>query len=183
MLITFSLTLAWCDRIFFLLRCSNQGAASREAPETEICMARAKMMDAAADTIESAADEGVSTMKETMNKASKGLERFTAFHKETIEALVASAGAATKGAEKMQGEFAAFAKSAAEELVATSKAMMSAKSAQDAFELQSAYVKSSLEATMAEMTKMNEMWMGAMRDALEPMQARAKAFMSMVQVA
>lgn len=146
-------------------------------------MAKAKTADTAADTIGAAAEQSADAFRATMEKASAGLEKLGAFQKANYEALVASAGVSTKAMEKVGAEVAAYAKSASEGFSEAAKSIFGAKSFQAAMEAQSAYMKSSFEAYVAEMTKVNEMLSGAAREALEPLKTRAQAFTEIFQAA
>ncbi|MFO1237258.1 MAG: phasin family protein [Alphaproteobacteria bacterium] len=146
-------------------------------------MAKAKTVDNGAEAIEAALEQGADKVRESFEKATKSLEKFASFHKETVEAMVEAAGVAGKGAEKFQSELGAYLKSAGEGFTEASKAVFSAKSVQAAMEAQSAYAKTAFEKYVAEMTKLSELMVGTTRTALEPLQSRAQAFMDLLKAA
>ena len=140
-------------------------------------MAKAKTVEGAEEALEMGAEK----VSETFEKAGKGFEKFASFQKESMEAFMEAAGIAGKGAEKIQAELTAYIKTSTEGLSEASKAIMSSKSLQSAMELQSSYAKSAFEAYVAEMKKMSELIAGTTKSAMEPIQARSKAFMEMMQ--
>jgi len=144
-------------------------------------MAKAKTVAAGAEEIEAVLEQGADKVRETFEKAGKGLEKFASFQKESMEAWMESAGLAGKGAEKIKAELTAYVKSSTEGFAEVSKAIMSAKSVQTAMELQSSYAKSAFETYVAEMKKVAELISGTTKAAMEPIQARTKLFMEMVQ--
>lgn len=146
-------------------------------------MAKAKAIDTGAEAIEAVLEQGADKVRETFEKATMSLEKFASFQKETVEAMVAAAGVAGKGAEKIQSELGAYLKSAGEGFTEASKAIFGAKSVQAAMEAQSAYVKTAFEKYVAEMTKLGELMVGTTQSALEPLQSRSQAFMDLLKAA
>ena len=146
-------------------------------------MAKAKTAETTADALGAAAEQSADAIRSTLEKASAGFEKLGAFHKANSEAFVASAGISTKAMEKVGSELAAYAKSAAEDFSEATKAILTSKSLQTAFETQSSYLKSSYESYMSEMTKLGEMLTGAAREAFEPLQSRGQAFTTIFQAA
>lgn len=139
-------------------------------------MAKSKTVTDTAEAIEEAVEKGTASMREGMDKVTKGFEKLTSFHKETLEALMESATLAGKGAEKVSGELTSYAKSSGEAFSTAVKTIAGSKTLQAAFEAQMGYAKSSFEAYVAEMSKVNEMLMTTAKDAFGPIQARSKAF-------
>ena len=144
-------------------------------------MAKAKTVADGTEEIEAVLEKGADKVRETIEKAGKGFEKFASFQKESMEAWMELAGLAGKGAEKIQAELTAYMKASTEGFAEVSKAVMSAKSVQAAMELQSSYAKSAFETYVAEMKKVADLIAGTTKSALEPLQARSKLFMEMVQ--
>jgi phasin family protein len=92
--------------------------------------------------------------------------------RENVEALIASGNAAAKGVEEINAEVLAYNKVAFEDSMAAAKAVMSAKSVQDAFDLQTEWVKASFDSYMAQATKVGEMAAKASQAAFQPMNDR-----------
>lgn len=127
-------------------------------------------------------EQTVAATKEQVEKASaqllKGYEEFAAFSKENVDAFVQSGTIAAKGAEEIGKEVAAFAQSSFEKNVAAGKALMSAKSFNEAVDLQQTIAKQSLDAFVAEATKLQELSVKVTNDAFAPLTARLNALIA-----
>ena len=125
--------------------------------------------------------DGAETMREGFDKATKGYEQFVAFGKDSAEAWVKSANVAGKGISEIHDQFFAFQRSLIEEGVATTKAVFASKNVQDAIEVQSDFVRSAFDTYVEQMAKFSDMAMSVVKEAAEPFQARATAFVEMAQ--
>ena len=94
--------------------------------------------------------------KEGVEKTLAALNEANAHSKKNLEAVVASATAATKGAEALGAQAMSFSKTVFDAQVSAAKTLAGAKSVQEVVELQTSYAKSALETYMAEFTKMSE---------------------------
>jgi phasin family protein len=126
---------------------------------------------------------GASAFKGGVEKSLAGLNEMNAQSKRNLEAVVASATAAAKGAEVLGTQTMAYSKSAMERHVEATKALTSARSFQEAVELQSAYAKSAMETYLAEMTRATETLSATMKDTLRPLNERATSVMETMQIA
>lgn len=111
-------------------------------------------------------------MKNGFETVTKGLEQFTTFGKGNVEAYVQAATVVAKTVERVNGEVFNFSKQQVEDGVAAFKAMSSAKSFHEAWELQTDFAKSALDAYVAQATKLNDLWMDAAKQAAEPFSSR-----------
>ena len=125
-------------------------ATETAAKATETVKATAEKVKA---NTEQYAAAGATAFKGGIEKSLAGLNEMNAQSKRTLEAVVASATAAAKGAEVLGSQTMAYSKSAIERHVEATKALTGARSFQEAVELQSAYAKSAMETYMAEMTR------------------------------
>ena len=146
-------------------------------------MAPKKTTPPSPEPIDTALASGVEAMKEGFEKAVKGYDQISAFGKDNAEAVLKSANAAGKGIESINTEAFAYARKSAEESVAAAKAILSSKSVEEAFELQSAFSKAVFETYVDQLAKFGDMALAATRHAAEPIQARASAFADLVRVA
>ncbi|WP_375206268.1 phasin family protein [Hyphococcus sp.] len=121
------------------------------------------------------------SFKEGYEKFAEGMSSFADFHKESLNALMASAGAFAKGVEKLTAENASFSKSAFEETVATAKAASAAKTLQEAIELNSDFMKSSVEKNLGQINKVADIWTSTTKDAVEPLTERYSALVEKIQ--
>jgi phasin family protein len=74
-------------------------------------------------------------------------------------------------------------KKSIEDNIAAAKALTSAKSLQEAVELQTSFAKSSMETFVAEMTKMSETAAASFKDTFSPLNARVTATVEKIQAA
>lgn len=134
-------------------------------------------------TVEQFTSAGSTAFKEQVEKSLSTLNDVNAQSKHNLEAVVASVTAATKGAEALGAQVIAFSKESMESQVAAAKSLTSAKSVQEAVELQTAYAKSAMETMMAQMTKMSEMAASSVKDSMTPLNSRMTAMVEKMQAA
>jgi phasin family protein len=110
--------------------------------------------------------------KDGVEKTLAAFNEANAHSKKNLEAVVASATAATKGAETLGAQYMAFSKTLFDNQVAAARTLASAKSVQEVVELQTAFAKTALESYMAEVGKMTETVSASMKDAIKPINER-----------
>ena len=88
--------------------------------------------------------------------------------KEGFDAFVRSYGEANKGFQAIAAEVADYSKTAFEDASRAFQQLVSAKSAEQAFEIQSQYAKKAYDAYLAEMSKLGEMWGDLARATYKP---------------
>jgi phasin family protein len=128
--------------------------------------------EAAKTTVEQFTAASNVAFKDGVEKSLAALNEANAQSKKNLEAIVASATAATKGAEALGAQAMAYSKVVFDNQVAAAKTLASAKSVQEVVELQTAYAKSALETYIAEFGKMTETVTASMKDAFKPINAR-----------
>ena len=136
-----------------------------------------------AESIETALLTGADAMKDGFEKAVKGYDQFISFGKDNAEAVLKSANAAGKGIETINSEVFAYARKSVEESVAAAKAVMSAKTIEQAFQLQSEFGKTMFETFVDQLAKFGDMTLATTRHTAEPLQARVSAFGELVKAA
>jgi phasin family protein len=94
-----------------------------------------------------------------------------------------SANAAGKGIETINSEVFAYARKSAEESVAAAKAVLSSRTVEEAFQLQSEFSKAVFEAYVDQLAKFGDMALATARHTAEPIQARVSAFAELVRAA
>ncbi len=144
-------------------------------------------MAAAAEKIKATAEQytaaGTQAFKDNVEKSLASLNELNAHSKKNLEAIVASATAATKGAESLGAQAMSFSKTALERQVEAAKALTGARSMQEAVELQTAFAKATLETYMAELNRATETVSTTVKDSLRPINERATAMMETFQAA
>lgn len=121
----------------------------------------------------------VKTQQEQFEKASgqllKSYEELTSLSKSNVDAIVASSTVVAKGAETAGKQVAAFTQASLEKNVAAGKAVLAVKSIRELIDLQNTYFKTTLDALVAEGTKLQELSVQVTNDALAPISARVNA--------
>jgi len=133
------------------------------------------------DSAEAVAKNGAEAFKNGFEKAVKGYDQVLGFGKENVEAYLRAANAAGKGVETLQNEVYLFSKQSVEETLAVTKAVLSAKSVHEAFEIQSDFAKSAFETYVGQINRVNEIFLSATKEAFEPIQGRIHAWAEVVQ--
>ena len=126
-------------------------------------------------TAERFAETGNQVFKENVEKSMAAFTDINTQAKRNLEAVVASVTAATKGAETLGAQAMAFSKKSVEDQVAAAKTLSSAKSLQEAVELQTTFAKTSLDAYLAELNKWSDIVSGSVRESLRPINERASS--------
>lgn len=146
----------------------------------ETFMSNAKK-DTATETLDKVTQASNKAVKEGFEKSLNALNEFSAFQKDTVDAVIASATATSKSLEELNANSIAFAKKSMEEGVAAAKSMSSAKSLQELIEIQADYTKSSLDAYLAEVNKATELMSGMFKDGFKPLNDRFAAAVEVAQ--
>ncbi len=106
----------------------------------------------------------------------KSFEEFQSFGKDGYEAFVASSTALTKGFQAIAQEAADYSRKSFEKGTAAFEKATAAKSIDKALEVQQAFAKESYETFVAQMTKFNELYINAAKEAYKPFEAGMAAF-------
>ena len=134
-------------------------------------------------TAERFAETGNQAFKESVEKSLAAFADMNSHSKRNMEAMVASVTAATKGAETLGAQVTAYAKKAAEDQIAAAKSLTTAKSLQEAVELQTTYAKSALDTYLAEMNRWSDTVSGSVKESLRPINERVSAVVEQFQTA
>jgi len=134
-----------------------------------------------AENFEHALHTSAEAVKDGFEKAAKGYGQLVTFNKDTAEAVLKSANAAGKGIETFNSEVLAYARKSVENSVSATKAIMSAKSVDEAIQLQTEFGKTAFETYVDELAKFGDMALAFARESAEPLQARFSAFAHLVR--
>ncbi len=132
-------------------------------------------------SIETFAVDAQKAVNETMEKATKSVEDVATFNQQTLDALIQAQNIAAKAAEEINAEVVAYSKKTMEETVAHAKELASTQTVADFIEKQTGFAKLSFDAMMKQSTKLNEMMVAAMKDAMAPVAGRVTAAVDMVK--
>ncbi|MHA7873437.1 MAG: TIGR01841 family phasin, partial [Hyphococcus sp.] len=108
-------------------------------------MASTKKATNGADPFETMTAMSPEAFKEGYEKLAQNMSTFADFQKDSVEAVMASAGAFAKGFEKLASEQSAFIKASMEEGMASAKAASSSKSVQEAIDVNVSFVREAVE--------------------------------------
>src|SRR6476659_8173117 len=120
----------------------------------------AKAADTLKTTVEQYSAAGSQAFKDGIEKSLASMNDLNAHSKQNLEAMVAAATAATKGAEALGAQAIAFSKKSVENKVAAAKSLGSANSVQEVVELQTTWFKSALDGFISEFNKATEIVSG-----------------------
>ena len=128
-----------------------------------------------------AASAGNQAFKDQAEKSLSALNELNTHGKRNLEAMVASVTAATRAAETLSAQAMSYTKSSMERQVEAARAMTSARSVQEAVELQTTFARQALESYVSEMNKVTETVSAAMKDTIKPLNERATAMVEATQ--
>jgi phasin family protein len=133
------------------------------------------MASTAQSAADQAADFGHKAFKTTVDRSIAAFDGFAVNSKLNLEALADSVGAAAEATQSLSAQAAAYTKKALEDHVAVSKKLAAAKSVQEAFDIQTTYAKSAVEAYMAELTRWSDSMASSVQRSLKPINDRVAA--------
>jgi phasin family protein len=126
---------------------------------------------------------GAQAFKESLEKSTAAFSELGAQSKQNLDAVVASATAAQKGAEALSSQALSYGKTSWETGVSAAQTIAKARSVQELIELQTAFTKSAMETYLAEMTKMSETFAASVKDSFKPLNERVTASVEKFQAA
>ena len=138
-------------------------------------MASRKSTHSSDATADAAFLNGAEVIKDGFEKAVKTYEQFLGFGKDNAEAVLKSANAAGKGIEIINGEFFAYTRKFFDGSVSATKAVLAARTTEEALQLQTEYGKALFQSQVEEAAKIGELALSVARETAEPFQARVAA--------
>jgi hypothetical protein len=96
------------------------------------------------------------------------LEDYQTYSKEGYEAMLGSAAAVTKGYQAMTQEVVDFSRKSFEKSSEVAGKAMAAKSFDKVLEVQQGFARESYDALVGEMTRLNDLFVAATKDAYKP---------------
>ncbi len=173
---------------------STQTKTTKTAPKRTAPVApkpKPETVEQVAETVEQVAQTATEQVAETATEqvtqtATKQVEKATAavtqsygdfatFQNEAFAALVRSGEILAKGAEALSKEYFTFAQHAAEANSEAAKALLAAKSVNEFVQLQSDFLRVSLDKSVDEGSKLSEMSFKIATEAFEPLQKQMTA--------
>jgi len=155
------------------IKSTVEQATATAKVQTEKVKAQAEKVQAA----------GTQAFREGLDKTTASLGELNIQSKQNLDAVVASATAAQKGAEALSAQALSYGKTSWEAGVAAAQTIAKARSIQELIELQTAYTKSAMEVYMSEVSKMTETLTASVKDSLQPINERVTASVEKFQAA
>jgi len=121
------------------------------------------------------------TFKKSYDRSVELMGDMNAFSKSNMEAMAESTRIATKGFEQLGTRAATYSRDSFEKGVEAARSLTSAKSVQEAIELQTNYSKTAFETYLEELNQMTGMFASMVREASEPLNTQASKFVSTLQ--
>jgi phasin family protein len=131
--------------------------------------------EAIKNTVDRAAAAGQQAFRDSVEKSVGALNEANAAGKRNLEAVVESVTAATRGAEALGAQALAYSKKSWEDGVAAAQSLGTAKSVQEAVEIQTNWAKSALETYLTEVNRWSETVSASVKDSLKPLNERVTA--------
>lgn len=144
-------------------------------------MATTKNTTNGAESFEALTKMNPEAFKEGYEKFAEGVSSFADFQKGSMEAYMASASAFAKGVEKLASEQSAFIKSSFEEGVATAKAASGSKNVQEAIDLNSEFVRETVQKNLGQINKVADICIATTKDTVEPLSVRYTELVEKIQ--
>ena len=148
-------------------------AVKKTVEKTAAATAQAEQVQAA----------GAKAFREGLDRTTASLSDLSAESKQNLDAVVASAAAAQKGAETLSAQALSYGKTSWESGVAAAQSMAKVRSVQELTELQTSYTKSAMEVYLAEVTKATDVFTASVKDSFKPINERVTATVEKFQAA
>ncbi|MGQ2989910.1 phasin family protein [Brevundimonas sp.] len=126
---------------------------------------------------------GAQAFREGLDRTTASLSDLSAESKQNLDAVVAAAAAAQKGAETLSAQALSYGKTSWETGVAAAQSMAKVRSVQELIELQTSYTKSAMEVYLAEVTKATDVFTASVKDSFKPINERVTATVEKFQAA
>ncbi|GGI90716.1 hypothetical protein GCM10007973_28800 [Polymorphobacter multimanifer] len=128
--------------------------------------------EAALESSKAAMEQMTAKSKEAIETSMKTMDEMADLARGNVEAVIASARAATTGLEQVAAHVTESSRKSFEEMTAAAKLMASAKTPNELMQLQTEFAKSQFDGVVAEFSKMTEMMMKISGDIVAPEQNR-----------
>ena len=122
------------------------------------------------------------TVRENMDKIMSFAGEMTELSRDGLTAATASAQASAKGAQEINTKALAYFQDAMATGMEASKSVSSAKSIQEALELQATYAKSAFDTCMKQFGEMASLYAATMKEAAAPLNAHAGTMVEKMQL-
>ncbi len=144
-------------------------------------MAAAKKAETGGNAFDAFAVMNPESFKEGYEKFAEGVSTIADFNKGALEAVMTSAGAYSKGVEKLTAENTDFIKASYERAVSLGKSVAGAKNPQEAFDIQSEFAREATEKNLSQATKVADLWADTTKETIAPLTERYSDLVEKIQ--
>ncbi|MBE90869.1 MAG: hypothetical protein CMM76_15690 [Rhodospirillaceae bacterium] len=136
------------------------------------------------ETVVAAATVTKEKVEEMQDNYSKAYEEYTAMNQNFYSVFIKSSGLFAKGAEEVSKAYFDYVKETAESGIEATKAVLVAKTVNDALDVQTVYAKQAFDTLMAEGTKIGELSVKVANESFDPIKGQIQeAFEKALKVA
>lgn len=150
-----------------------------KAAATDVTQTIEATVTAAQEAATKNVEQAVAYTKDQLDKVSKQVftayDEMAGFHKENVDAMLASSTVFAKGMENLTKAVMAYSQAQVEQSMAAAKAMAGVKTLRELVDLQTEFARTSFDAMISEATKVSEMSVKVANEAIEPISARVNA--------
>jgi len=144
-------------------------------------MAAAKKTENTGNPFDAFATINPDMFKESYEKFAENISAIVDYNKGAIEALTESAGAYSKGVEKITAENTDFIKTAYDRAVSVGKSVSGAKNPQEAFDIQSEFAREAVENNINQANKVADIWVDTTKKTMAPLTERYSELVEKIQ--
>ncbi len=144
-------------------------------------MAAANKTETGGNAFDAFATINPESFKEGYEKFAEGVSAIADFNKGALQAVMDSAGAYSKGVEKLTAENTDFFKSSYERAVSVGKSVAGAQSPQEAFDIQSEFARESVEKNLGQANKVADLWVDTTKKSMAPLTERYSELVEKIQ--
>tara|TARA_B100000519_G_C14212100_1_gene423158 strand:- start:280 stop:744 length:465 start_codon:yes stop_codon:yes gene_type:complete len=136
------------------------------------------------ETVVAAATVTKEKVEEMQDNYSKAYEEYTAMNQNFYSVCIKASGLFAKGAEEVSKAYFDYVKETAESGIEATKAVLVAKTVNDALDVQTVYAKQAFDTLMAEGTKIGELSVKVANESFDPIKGQIQeAFEKALKVA
>ncbi|MBI1272917.1 MAG: hypothetical protein GC131_02385 [Alphaproteobacteria bacterium] len=133
--------------------------------------------EAASKQFEGAMKATSEQLEQVSKRLMQSAEQMTSANRETMEACVSAATICAKGCEEISRSLMNWSQASLEQAMATSKQALTVKTLREYVDLQTEFVKTCLDSTLAETSRCSELATRTVNQAIEPVTEKVNAAM------
>jgi phasin family protein len=124
------------------------------------------------ESIASFSTPGTEALKDGYQRMTQNLAEIAEFNRATIDVVMSAARTFARHVEGAASENNAFLKTSYDEAVAAAKSAAASKSVQEAFDIQSEFLRETFGRNLEQLNKFADQWMSTVKEVSEPLAQR-----------